>query len=385
MFDPIIQFIQRLYPEEHPIFLHRPHFTKIEEEYLSRCIQSNVVSTVGTLVEQLEKTIAHITESKHAVAMNSGTSGLHLALLVAGVQQGDEVITQSLSFVAPANAISYLGASPIFLDTDSDTLGLSPDSLKAFLSENATASKKGCFNKLTGNKICACIPVHNLGIPCRIDEIVAICNEYSIPVIEDAAEALGSRYKDKPVGSFGSMGVLSFNGNKIITGGAGGMVVTNNPEHASRLMHLSTTAKVKHSHVNLHDEVGYNYRMPNINAALLLAQCERFSEILSQKQAVAKQYEDFINDWSENTVLEYLGQPPHALSNAWLNGLKFNNQKTRTEFLDTCSEHHIEARSMWQLVSEFSMYQNAYRDDLTNTRHLSETIALLPSSVRYEK
>ena len=267
MFEDVINFIQSTYQSKDFIPLHEPKFIGNEKKYLNECIDSTFVSSIGKFVDEFEEKIAKYTGARYAVATSNGTSALHIALLLANVTRNDEVITQPLTFVATCNAISYCGANPVFIDVDKETMGLSPLSLQAYLEKNAYIKNQQCINNKTGKVIKACVPMHTFGQPCRIDEIKEICDKYHISLIEDAAESLGSFYKNKHTGTFGQMGVMSFNGNKIITAGGGGCFITNDKELAKRAKHLTTTAKVPHKWKYTHDMIGYNYRMPNLNAA----------------------------------------------------------------------------------------------------------------------
>jgi aminotransferase in exopolysaccharide biosynthesis len=273
--------------------LHRPIFEGNERQYLIDCIDSNFVSSVGKKVTEFEEKVAKFTGTKYAVATVNGTAALHVAIELAGVKPGDEIISQALTFIATCNAISYAGAKPVFVDVDVDTMGLSPLALKRFLEENAEKKKNGTFNKITGKKISACLPMHTFGFPCRIAEISDICADWNIALIEDAAESLGSYAGSFHTGTFASMATLSFNGNKIITTGGGGMIITNDAELAKRAKHITTTAKVPHPYEFVHDQIGYNYRMPNLNAALGCAQIERLEEFLLIKAKLADQWDAF--------------------------------------------------------------------------------------------
>jgi perosamine synthetase len=273
--------------------LHEPRFIGNEKKYLTECIDSTFVSSVGKFVNEFEEKIANYTGAKYAIATSNGTSALHISLQLANVEQNDEVITQALTFVATCNAVSYCGAQPIFVDVDKDTMGLSPSALKEFLENNTSVKNELCVNNTTGRVIKACIPMHTFGHPSRIDEIKDICDRNHIFLIEDAAESVGSFYKDKHTGNFGQVGVMSFNGNKIITAGGGGCIVTNDKTLAKKAKHLTTTAKVPHKWDFYHDMVGYNYRMPNLNAALLVAQLENLDNFVHSKRKLASIYEEF--------------------------------------------------------------------------------------------
>jgi perosamine synthetase len=294
MFEKIVSFIKSLYPTENPVPLHAPRFSGNEKKYLIDCIDTTYVSYVGQYVSRFEDEVRQLTGAKYAIAVSTGTAALHIALLLAEVAPGDEVITQPLTFVATANAIAYCGAQPVFVDVERATLGLDPEKLNDFLLSNSILKSDGkCYNKTTGSKIAACVPMHTFGHPVRIHEITEICQKYNIPVIEDAAEALGSYYKEQHAGTFGDISILSFNGNKPVTTGGGGMIITNDEALAAKGKHLTTTAKVAHPWEFFHDEVGYNYRMPNINAAVGCAQMECFAGVLENKRATAQMYNRF--------------------------------------------------------------------------------------------
>src|SRR6056300_133934 len=284
MFNEFINFVRDIYGTKKFVPLHEPRFVGNEKKYLNKCIDSTFVSSVGKFVEEFEEKIAKYTGAKYAVATSNGTSALHISLILAGVEQDDEVITQPLNFVASCNAISYCRAKPIFIDVDIDTMGLSPFALKSFLENSTVIKNNKCINKKTNKIIKACVPMHSYGHPCRIDEIKKILKKNYIFLIEDAAESLGSFYKKKHTGTFGKLGIISFNGNKIITAGGGGCILTNDKILAKKAKHLTTTAKVPHKWDFKHDIVGYNYRMPNLNAALLVAQLENLNKFIIDKR-----------------------------------------------------------------------------------------------------
>ncbi|QSZ40745.1 LegC family aminotransferase [Sulfurimonas aquatica] len=375
----IINFIKKLYDTDEFIALHEPKFIGNEKKYLTECIDSTYVSSVGAFVDRFEKDFAAYVGSKYAVATVNGSSALHIALLLADVKRDDEVITQALSFVATSNAISYTGASPIFLDVDMDTLGLSPDSLKSFLSLNCEIIEQKCINKNTNNIIKACVPMHTFGHPCKIDELKEICQNWHIKLVEDAAESLGSHYQDKHTGTFGSLGVFSFNGNKIITSGGGGVIVTDNKELAKRAKHLTTTAKVPHPYEYEHDEIGYNYRMPNLNAALLCAQLEQLKIFLEDKRDLAQKYKTFFTNIDD---IEFIKEPKNAQSNYWLNALIFKDKSSRDNFLKISNDNIVMSRPVWKLLSELKMFKKCQKDTLKNSKYLSERVLNIPSGVR---
>jgi perosamine synthetase len=357
--------------------LHRPVFDGSEREYLAECIDSGFVSSVGRRVDAFERQIAAFTGAGHAVATVNGTAALHIALLLAGVQRGDEVLTQALTFVATCNAVSYLGARPVFLDVDRDTLGLSPDALRRFL-ERETEQRGGrCVNRRTGARIAACVPMHTFGFPCRIEAILALCEDYGIPVVEDAAESLGSAVGGRHTGTFGRLGTLSFNGNKIITTGGGGMILTDDAVLAARAKHLTTTAKVPHAWEFVHDEVGYNYRMPNLNAALGCAQLEQLPEMLEAKRAVAERYAGFAARHGLELVRERAG----TSANYWLNAVVLGSPAERDAFLEASNAASVMTRPVWRLMHRLAMFQDCQHDGLANSQWLEERVVNLPSSV----
>ncbi|MBT6007655.1 MAG: LegC family aminotransferase [Rhodobacterales bacterium] len=378
MFDDVTQFIQNIYKTTGFIPLHEPQFIGNEKKYLNECIDSTFVSPVGKFVDEFEKKIADYVGAKFAVATTNGTSALHIALLLANVKENNEVITQPLTFVATCNAISYCGATPIFIDVDKDTMGLSPSALHEFLEKNTYIKNQQCINNKTGKVIKACVPMHTFGHPCRIDKIKDICDEYCIRLIEDAAESLGSLYKNKHTGTFGEMGVLSFNGNKIITAGGGGCIVTNDEILAKRVKHLTTTAKVRHKWEYSHDMIGYNYRMPNLNAALLVAQLESLESFLLKKRELATIYEIFFN----NTTYSFVKEPIAGQSNYWLNSVILRNKEQRDLFLNETNSKGIATRPIWTLMNKLPMFESNQCGDLTNSDWLEQRVVNIPSGIK---
>lgn len=379
MYNDILAFIRETFrmPEGF-IPLHAPYFGGNEKKYLADTIDSTFVSSVGAYVNRFEDMMAEITGARFAIAITNGTTALHLALIAAGVQYGDEVITQPLTFVATANAIAHSGAMPVFVDVDKDTMGMSPVALRTFLKEHAILKEGLCYNKTTGKKIAACVPMHTFGFPCRIDEIVSICEEYRIAVIEDSAESLGSYYKGRHTGTFGIMGTFSFNGNKTVTSGGGGAIVTNNETVAKKLKHLSTTAKLPHAWEFTHDAVGYNYRMPNLNAALACAQLEQLPEILQNKKELAAIYTTYFSVKEISMV-----QPvTDAVANNWLNTILFPSLQERNEFLEISNSSGVMTRPAWTLMNKLPMYAHCEHGDLLNAQWLEERIVNIPSSFR---
>ena len=376
--EKISSFIKKTFDTKEFIPLHEPRFIGNEKKYLNECIDSTFVSSVGEFVDRFENEFALYVGTKYAVACVNGTSALHLSLVLADVKRDDEVLTQALTFVATANAISYTGAKPIFLDVDLDTLGLSPSSLDSFLENNCELKDGRCINKTTKKVIKACVPMHTFGHPCKIDEIVDICNKWGIKAIEDSAESLGSFYKNKHTGTFANLGVFSFNGNKIITSGGGGVIVTDDEVLAIRAKHLSTTAKVAHPYEFKHDELAYNYRMPNINAALLCAQLENLDKFLDSKRALAKKYEEFFMEFKE---VKFIKEPVNAKSNYWLDAILLNDKEQRDECLQFLNDNRVMSRPIWKLMNELEMYKNSQCDDLKNSKYLQQRVVNIPSSV----
>ena len=368
-----IDFVRSIYKTEEFIPLHEPRFLGNEKKYVNDAIDSTFVSSVGEYVNRFEKEFAEYVGSKYAVATVNGTAALHAALLVAGVKQSHEVITQPLTFVATCNAISYCGAQSIFVDVDEDTLGLSPVSLRIFLESETKQEDGQCINKKSGNVISACVPMHTFGHPCRIDEIKNVCDEFNIRLVEDAAEALGSRFKDKNLGTFGSLSAFSFNGNKIMTCGGGGIIVTDDEELANRCKIITTTAKTPHKWDFYHNETAFNYRMPNLNAALACAQLEMMPEFLLKKRALADRY---LHEFEQ-----LIKEPENSKSNYWLNALSLNTKIERDEFLGQTNEVGVMTRPIWKLMTELPMYKDSQHTDLPISKHLESTIVNIPSSV----
>ncbi len=375
--DDFIRFVKELYNKEE-VFLHEPVFSGREKEYLADCIDSTFVSSVGAYVDRLEVEIARYTGSKYAVATVNGTAALHVSLLIVGVKCEDEVITQPVTFVATCNAIKYCGAEPVFVDVDKNTLGMNPESLLAFLKKYTTIKNGALYNRTTGRRIKACLPVHTFGHPCRIDEIVDICSNYGIVVVEDAAEALGSSFKNKHAGTFGRLGVLSFNGNKIITTGGGGAILTDDEFLAQRARHLTKTAKVPHPYEYFHDEVGFNYRMPNINAALGLAQLEQLERFLKSKRCLAKKYEEF---FSTRKGIKFAKEPPMAHSNYWLNAIFLENEMEKKVFLETTNKNKVYTRPVWTLMYKLPIYESCFRVETPESEEIERRVVNLPSGV----
>lgn len=377
MFKDIITFVKELYNTDQFIPLHEPRFNGNEKKYVNECIDSTFVSSVGEFVNRFEIEVAKFTGAKHAIATVNGTAALHIGLLMAGVEQNDEVITQPLTFVATANAINYAGAYPVFVDVDKDTMGLSPEKLEHFLVHNTQMVNGVCINKKTNRRIKAVVPMHTFGFPVRIDEILAICNKYQIALVEDAAESLGSYYKGKHTGTFGLLGTLSFNGNKTITTGGGGMIITNDEEIAKKAKYITTTAKVPHRWDYEHDMVAYNYRLPNLNSALGCAQMETLPGFLEKKRALAKTYQEFFKSKSVGFITE----PQDSISNYWLNAVVLEDLEMRNNFLEETNNNGVMTRPIWKLMNSLPMYSQAQSGDLENSKWLENRIVNIPSSV----
>jgi len=375
----LIDFIRAIFstPSEF-IPLHEPRFRGNEKKYLLDAIDSTFVSSVGEYVDRFEKMICDITGAKYAVATVNGTAALHSCLLVAGVKPGDEVITQALSFIATVNAISYCGASPVFIDVDKDTLGLSAEKVGVFLSKNTIQVDGECVNTITGKRISAVVPMHTFGHPVKVDELVRVCAKYNIPVVEDAAESLGSYYKGKHTGTFGKVSAFSFNGNKTITSGGGGVLVTDDEELAKKAKHLTTTAKEPHKWGYIHDEIGYNYRMPNLNASLVCAQLELLDSYVANKRELSNLYIEF----AKENGLSFIEEPSSSKSNYWLNSLCLENKDDRDEVLEVLNNNGIMCRPVWKLLFKMPMYSDCYRDEQKNAQWFEDRIVNLPSSVR---
>lgn len=373
-----IDFIRDYYEDSGFIPLHRPVFNGNELKYTQDTIKSTFVSSVGAYVDKFEYLMKEYTQTQKAVAVVNGTSGLHVALRLVGVESGTEVITQALTFVATANAISYNNAIPAFVDVDIDTMSLSPKALQNFLAENCILKDNKCFNKTTNRRISACLPMHTFGFPGRIGEVVKICQDWKIPVIEDAAESLGSSIDGKHTGGFGKMGVFSFNGNKIITSGGGGAIVTNDNDLGILAKHLTTTAKRPHAYEYIHDELGFNFRMPNLNAALACAQLENLNSFLEEKRALAALYNNFFKNFSCKFYTERQG----TKANYWLMCIQLENRKERDDFLFKTNNKNIMTRPIWQLMYRLPMYSSCPRDEQKNAEFLEDRIVNIPSSVR---
>ena len=397
-YSKVIDFIKGVYGNKKFTPLAVPVFSGNEKKYLNECIDTTFVSSVGQFVDRFEEDIAKYTGAKKAVVCVSGTNALHMALLLAGVKRDDEVLTQSLTFIATCNALSYIGAYPVFIDVDLSTMGLSPDALKEWLQKNAEVRKNtriaelpksydfayeedelACYNKNTGRRIKACVPMHTFGHPVRIEEIVDICKEWHVELVEDAAESIGSLYKCQHTGTFGKIGALSFNGNKTITTGGGGMLLFSDDEFGAYAKHITTQSKIPHRWEFRHDHIGYNYRMPNINAALGCAQLENIEAYVASKRKVAAEYEEFFNNVPD---IEFFVDSPDTRSNYWLNVVILKDKDAQFEFLQQTNDNGVMTRPIWELMNRLPMFENCDNDGLKNTIWLADRVVNIPSSVR---
>ena len=375
--EAVIDHVRAVYGTGGFIPLHRPVFSGTEREDLVACIDSNFVSSVGEKVTEMERRVAAFAGAKFGVAVVNGTGALQVALRVAGVESGDEVVTQALTFVATANAIAHAGAEPVFVDVDRETLGMSPEALARWLDANAERREGGCFNRATGKRIAACMPMHSYGHPCAIETIAEICARWGIELVEDAAESLGSWRGERHTGTFGRLGVFSFNGNKIITTGGGGVIVTDDEALAKHAKHLTTTAKVPHPYEYVHDELGYNFRMPNLNAALGCAQMEQLPGFLETKREIAEGYRQFF----EETGVHFVSEPEGTRSNYWLCCIVLDSREDRDAFLKATNDAGVMTRPVWALMSRLPMYAGCQNDGLEVSKWLEDRVVNLPSSV----
>lgn len=393
-----IDFIKSVYGNKDFIPLAVPVFVGNEKKYLNECIDTTFVSSVGKFVDRFEEEMAKYTGTKRAVVCVSGTNALHMSLLLAGVKQDDEVLTQALTFIATCNALSYIGAHPVFIDVDRSTMGLSPNALKEWLAKNAEVRKNtrvtdlpksqnfaykedklACYNKNTGRRIKGCVPMHTFGHPVRIEEIVAICKEWHIELVEDAAESIGSTYKGKHTGTFGKVGAISFNGNKTITTGGGGMMLFNDEELATYAKHITTQAKISHRWEFCHDHIGYNYRMPNINAAIGCAQLENLDKYVVSKREIAVKYAEFFRNVDG---IDFFTEPENCFSNYWLNVVILKNKDAQLDFLQQTNDNGVMTRPIWELMNRLPMFENCETDGLKNTVWFADRVVNIPSSVR---
>ena len=383
-YEKFVDFVRDLYQKEHEFIpLHEPRFRGNEKKYLIDCIDSTYVSSVGNYVGQFEQMVAEFTGARYAVATVNGTAALHVALLLAGVDNSHEVLTQPLTFIATANAISYVGAKPIFIDVDKDTMGLSPESLTTFLKKsvsrrlNPVSNKMETINNKTGKHIVACIPMHTFGHPSKIEKIKEICDDFNIVLIEDAAESLGSYYKGKHTGTFGLFGILSFNGNKTITTGGGGMILTDDAVLAAMAKAITTTSKIPHPWEYVHDRIAYNYRLTNLSASIGVAQMEQLSEIIVAKRNLAAIYENYFT----RSTWEFVREPENSKSNYWLNSIILENRKERDTFLQYTNDQGVMTRPVWELMNRLEMFKNCQTEDISNAEWLSDRVVNIPSSI----
>lgn len=379
MYEKTIKFIKELYGNQEFTPLSVPKFIGNEKKYLDECVDTTFVSSVGKFVDRFENDMAAYTGAEKAVVCVSGTNALHMAMMLVGVERDDEVLTQALTFIATCNAISYIGAHPVFLDVDKSTMGLSPDAVKAWLVKNAEIRNGQCYNKNTGRRVKACVPMHTFGHPVRIEELVEVCNEYHIELVEDAAESVGSKYKGKHTGLFGKVGALSFNGNKTITTGGGGILLFMDEELGAFAKHLTTQAKVPHRWEFKHDHIGYNYRMPNINAALGCAQLEHLDEFIVDKRATAAAYAEYFKNVDD---INFFTEPADSFSNYWLNVVMLKNREAQQAFLQETNDNGVMTRPIWELMNRLPMFERCEHDSLENTVWFADRVVNVPSSVR---
>ena len=398
MYNSTIRFIKKLYGNQEFTPLAVPKFIGNEKKYLNECIDTTFVSSVGQFVDRFEKDMAAYTGAKRAVVCVSGTNALHMSLMLVGVKRDDEVLTQALTFIATCNALSYIGAHPVFLDVDHSTMGLSPDAMKEWLQKNAEVRKNtrineldkshdfayqedelACYNKNTGRRIKACVPMHTFGHPVRIEEIAALCKEWHIELVEDAAESIGSKYKGIHTGLFGKVGALSFNGNKTITTGGGGMMLFNDEELGAYAKHITTQAKIPHRWEFRHDHIGYNYRMPNINAALGCAQLEHLDEYIADKRTTASAYAEY---FKKVEGIDFFTEPENCFSNYWLNVVILPDHDKQLEFLQETNDNGVMTRPIWELMNRLPMFEKCENDGLKNTIFFADRVVNIPSSVR---
>ena len=365
-----------------PIALHEPNIGQRENELVSKCLSSGWVSSVGEYISEFETGLAKFTNSKHAIAIVNGTAALHLALHAVGVKPGDEVLVPTLSFVATANSVSHCGAIPHFVDSDPETLGLDPHALRKHLSANASLRDGELHNTTTGRRISAVVPMHTFGHPMQIAALIDVAKEYNLTVVEDAAESIGSFVGKVHTGTFGKCGTLSFNGNKTITTGGGGAILTNDDELAKRIRHLATTAKVPHDYEYIHDAVAFNYRMPNINAALGCAQLSRLDDFLSAKRILAKKYAE---GFSSARSMQFVTEPHGTTSNYWLNTIRLNKPDLalRDELLSAARADGYMCRPAWNLLHTLPMHESSPRAKLPVAQNLWQSLINIPSSARH--
>lgn len=378
-YSKVISFIKELYGNQDFTPLSVPKFSGNEKKYLDECIDTTFVSSVGKFVDRFEEDMAKYTGAKKAIVCVSGTNALHMSLMLVGVERNDEVLTQALTFIATCNALSYIGAHPVFLDVDKSTMGLSPYAIKEWLIKNAEIRNGECWNKNSGRRVKACVPMHTFGHPVIIDEIADICDEYNIELVEDAAESIGSKYKGKHTGTFGKVGAISFNGNKTITTGGGGMMVFKDEELAKYAKHITTQAKIPHRWEFRHDHIGYNYRMPNINAALGCAQLENLDNFIANKRQLALEYAEYFKNVED---IQFFTEPEDSFSNYWLQAVVLKDKAAQQAFLQQTNDNGVMTRPIWELMNRLPMFEHCENDGLRNTIWFADRVVNIPSSVR---
>lgn len=378
-YSKIVNFIKDLYGNQDFTPLSVPKFIGNEKKYLEECIDTTFVSSVGKFVDRFEEDMARYTGTRRAVVCVSGTNALHMAMLLVGVERDDEVLTQALTFIATCNAISYIGAHPVFIDVDRSTMGLSPDAVKEWLVKNAEIKNGQCYNRNSGRRVKACVPMHTFGHSVRIEELANVCEEYHIELVEDAAESIGSKYKGQHTGNFGKVGAISFNGNKTITTGGGGMMLFQDEELGKLAKHITTQAKVPHRWEFRHDHIGYNYRMPNINAALGCAQLENLDKFIADKRKTAAAYAGFFKNIDG---IDFFTEPENCFSNYWLNAVILKDKDSQQKFLQETNDNGVMTRPIWELMNRLPMFANCEHDGLANTEWLADRVVNIPSSVR---
>lgn len=378
-YSKVISFIKDLYGTNLSVPLSVPKFIGNEKKYVEECIDTTFVSSVGKFVDRFEEMVAEYTGAKKAVVCVNGTNALHMAMMLVGVERDDEVITQALTFIATCNAISYIGAHPVFIDVDKDTMGLSPKAVKTWLEVNAEIKGGMCYNKLTGRRIKCCVPMHTFGHPIHMDELVTVCKEWHIELVEDAAESIGSFYKGKHTGIFGKVGAISFNGNKTITTGGGGILLFMDEEFGNFAKHLTTQAKISHRWEFRHDYIGYNYRMPNINAAIGCAQMEHLEEFVLNKRETAAKYAEYFKNVE---YIDFFTELTDCRANYWLNAVILKDKKNQREFLQQTNDNGVMTRPIWELMNRLPMFENSQNDGLENTIWFADRVVNIPSSVR---
>ena len=378
-YSKTIGFIKEVFGNQEFTPLAVPVFPGNEKKYMEECIDTTFVSSVGKFVDRFENDMAAYAGCKKAVVCVSGTNALHMSMKLVGVERNDEVLTQALTFIATCNAISYIGAHPVFIDVDKNTMGLSPDALKEWLAKNAEIKNGQCYNKNSGRRVKACVPMHTFGHPARIVDIANLCEEYHIELVEDAAESIGSLYKGKHTGTFGKVGAISFNGNKTITTGGGGMMLFNDEELAAHAKHLTTQAKLPHRWEFRHDEVGYNYRMPNINAALGCAQLENLDKFIESKRQLALEYAEYFKSVE---VIQFFTEPEGTFSNYWLQAVILKDKAAQQDFLQQTNDNGVMTRPIWELMNRLPMFKHCENDGLENTIWFADRVVNIPSSVR---